>query len=177
MRDSQKQRLYNAEKVLWPKRRPESTVYSNIDQIRRRIQEISGSSTFMKWYGWTAAATVEVFHGHDCHQQYNRITLSRWGFNEPCLLHELAHVILWNRYAFRQKPADYAHHGWEFAATLLDLVWKWMSPEAEHILRAEFKRLKVKTRPRRTLNLTDEQRQARRVQFLERLAATRRAKR
>ena len=173
IRDSQRQRVYDAEKILWPRRRPETAIFANIEVARACAQQITGSATFRRWFPETPES-VTLLEGRSCYQQMFRIRLAPYGFNNPCLLHELCHLVLFHRYFGKRKPADFSNHGWEFASTFLRMVGRWMGKSAERTLRAEFKRLKVRTRPRRTRELTDEQRQVLRERFQERVAATRR---
>jgi predicted SprT family Zn-dependent metalloprotease len=169
MRDSQRSRVYKAEWCL-NFLEPPMWKFKNIEEARARLDEVLRSATFRRRYPWIDR--VELFLGRSCYQLFGTITLARWGLNDASLLHELAHAILWVRNR-RSQPADYSPHGWEFCTVLTDLVEHWMGAAAADKLREAFRAKKVRTRPRRTLNLTDEQRQVRRQQFAERIAARR----
>jgi hypothetical protein len=73
------------------------------------------------------------------------------------VLHEMAHEV---RHYRRDRFTPEAAHGWQYAATYLDLVMWFMGSEAHDKLKAAFKKHKVKfSKPRTGRLLSAEEKQ------------------
>lgn len=79
----------------------------------------------------------------------------RWAFCYSVLIHELAH-----NFERKQNGYKYAGHDWPFAAIYLDLVRNVMGREAYLALKRSFREHKVRTKPKGKRNLSPEQREA-----------------
>lgn len=146
-RDNQKQRLYDAESGSGPKskvaeklltngKRVESTGSVSIEACQSYVDYVTTAAWFQSRWGRRhftvrhkvyGRATASTWSGH--------ISLPPWSREETAILHEIAHHLTSDRYA---------DHGPEFAGVLLTLVRYMKGAEAAKMLRASFRRHRVK---------------------------------
>lgn len=166
-RDTQRKRVYTAEKVLGQFAKPLREV-KDIErycrkQLRRKaiLRRYPSAERAFRIKDGRGTRKALVYGGH-------AIGIPLWARNEAIVLHEVAHVI-----NYRHSDTDVAGHGWEFCAVFLDLVRFIMGREAHDALKQSFKDHKVRfTKPRTRKPLTPEQRAV----LAARLAAARAAK-
>lgn len=143
IRDSQKKRVYKAERAVFlanPTRRF-NTLEQCVDfavkvlkkrAIRNRYDDVIGDKT----------VTVAFRRGRFSYGWYSGIELSKYGRCEWIILHELAHVI---QQRWERKNREHtAHHCWLFCKIYLDLVRYVLGKEAADALKASFRKNKVK---------------------------------
>ena len=187
-RDTQRSRVYAAERSAWRWLDTPSSELLTIEQCQALVDKVLAS----KWLasqddmkmqvslvrrlggvvvfaGTGNNATVEDRWGTS-YGWYHRkmdtpsISLNRQGRQKSIVLHELAHIL---------QPSGSAGHGWQFCSIYLRLVRHFIGNEAHDRLKAEFKACKVRsTKPRAKRTLTPEQREA----ATARLAAARAAR-
>lgn len=63
------------------------------------------------------------------------IRIAKCHYEKVTILHELCHLVI---------PWQYASHGREFCKTMLDMVGRFISPEAKQMLREEYRKHSVK---------------------------------
>lgn len=171
-RDTQRSRLYASENFL-QSRGPR---YETVDEMQAYVDRLLRSAWFKRRWPRTAGGGIEVRDGRgrsracattDWAQRI--IKMPRWSRSQAVVLHEIAHHCTDEAHGVR----DVAAHGWQFAATLLELVTHEMGAEAGQDLRASYKAKNVRHKaPRKRKPLTDEQRAVLR----ERMAVARAAK-
>lgn len=165
-RDNQRQRVYNAERVLIQLAAP----LREVRDIERYITKNMARKAILTRYP-DASRSVNVRDGRGTRNAWaygtHSISLPLWARNEAIVLHEMAHIIA-NRHF-----QGHAGHGWQFCAVMLDLVRFCMGTEAHATLMASYDAHKVRYRaPRKRAPLTPEQRAA----LAQRLATARAAK-
>lgn len=190
VRDSQRQKVYDAERLV-----PWDRKFASIEECKAFVDKVTNSPYVVKHYGserkivvddprpclthkvahcgacvTTArvrkAPDVTVRAGRGSHASpWNGVTLGKHHYNELIVIHELVHVLVGSEGG--------AWHNWRFCATYLDLVRHAIGKETHDELKAAFKAHRVKfTAPRAKRELTEEQRQVLR----ERIAKARAAK-
>ena len=140
VRDSQKGRLYKAEKVLGPlSQRLETT-----EEMATYLHKVINRAPIQKRYGKFLRAVLEVRPGYRCRSafgNYNWIKMPKWSRTQYIVLHEFAHSLTQRKYGH-----GVAGHGREYASIYLDLVRFGMGKEAHATLLASFKEHKVRYR-------------------------------
>ncbi|MFP1646285.1 hypothetical protein [Pontitalea aquivivens] len=187
-RDSQRSKLYKAEREAW---QVFSSPLATVADIRQYLERQSTRKPLQHRYGDAINVTeweLEIADGrgtlHAAAYGSHRISIPLWARNNGVVLHEWAHIIhnrleidgrissttfdLWRHGSRRQELRGGASHGWQFAAIYLDLVHFCIGKEAAAALKEAFKKHKVRYRPKRTRVPTQEQ--------LERLATMRAAR-
>jgi putative metallohydrolase (TIGR04338 family) len=132
VRDSQKQRLYDAENSVWPVRRNE---FGSNDDAQKWVNDLTSSRWFRQ--RWRKQIRVEVGRNDGARAFGYMIRSGVDGRNPPVYLHEVAHCITWD---------EGAAHGAEFAATMLLLVDHVIGKDKARELRAAYVKHKVKHR-------------------------------
>jgi putative metallohydrolase (TIGR04338 family) len=165
-RDSQRQRVYNAERILLPL----SVPLREVRDIERYITKNMARKAILRRYP-DASRSVNVRDGRGTRRPMaygtRSISIPLWARNESIVLHEMAHIIAERHFQ------GHASHGWQFCAVMLDLVRFCMGNEAHATLLASYNAHKVRYRaPRKRAPLTPEQRAA----LAQRLATARAAK-
>jgi hypothetical protein len=164
-RDSQRERLYRAERVALA-REYESMPIGNRGLLESEayIRSVMASGIWLAICRGNDLVRnkVTLEPGRSCRASFHRITLNKWGRCKPVILHELAHVC----------TTGSGHH-WPFAAAYLDLVANHMSQDAARRLRDAFSAEGVRFQPPRQMKLSDERREQLRQRGLA-LAAMRR---
>lgn len=169
-KDAQKSKVYKAEQDFL---RPSHSTYvgdifdcqSFVTKVLRRayVQKHYGAYDGIivkgvpKKYRWAHAypirRIIEVGIGN----------ASKWARTDAVLLHEIAHVLAYDRYGV-------CSHGWQFAATFLDLVRNVMGKEAADALKKGYRHCGVKFREPRKRKPMDP---AKKAAQAERLAKAR----
>lgn len=171
MRDSQKQKVYNAEQMyLW---QHSTNVYLGdiaqcqlfVNQVlkRRYVQKhydtqnikikVVGNPTKRRWaHAFCGSGLIELGTGE----------AADWSRTTAVVLHEIAHIL-----AYRTYLEHTGSHGWEFARTFHDLVRNVMSKDAADCLKTGYKVYKVRTAAPRTRVMSEEQKNAQRVRLRE----------
>lgn len=169
-RDSQRQKLYNAEDFL----RTEGKKMPTVPEIEAYVQDLVSSAWFRKRYPSLAHTGIKVGDGRRrstaCASWLRRqISMPKWSRVESIVLHEVAHLC-----TNEIHGTLVASHGWQFASILVELVQHQMGKRAADGLKESFRNHRVRyTAPRkRQSTMTPEERQKR----SERLSAAREAR-
>jgi putative metallohydrolase (TIGR04338 family) len=140
-RDSQKTRVYNAERALqcgdqgWTYR--ETQKYVN-DITKTRWWQNRGGPPFVlvkDGRGTTWAKAWDPYTTDKGEDRPATISLPRWARDPVVVLHELSHIL---------TPDTEAAHGPAYCANYLTLVKRFIGEEAHRTLRDSFKEHKVK---------------------------------
>lgn len=157
LRDSQRQKVYDAERIL--------------ESYSQRVETVPEIEAYLK-YIWSLKRVRDAFpagtnygpprvkDGRRCRRAKggaSDITMPRWARTQYIVVHEVSHSIQVRTYGRR---LDMAWHGWQFCDIYLRLVLYVMGREAHDALKASFKAARVKFRQPRKRELTPEQRQA-----------------
>lgn len=154
-RDTQRQRVYDAELVIHGYRRDVLT----IEECQALVDRALASAYIQRKF--KRAATyhrrgVRVIHGRNggwAHPGTAEISLGRWGRQPTIVLHELAHIIAG---IDGITPA----HGWHFCEVYLVLVRRFVGVDVHDKLKESFRKHGVRfTKPRAKRTLTPEQRE------------------
>lgn len=159
MKDSQRQKVYDAEHFL----QDVSHRFESLDEMQRYADNFIRSKWFRKRY-WIKTITIKSgagFRKATCYGTYNAVLyMPVWSRTEAVLLHEIAHAA---------APAS-EMHGREFARIFVELVGHKMGQGAASRLKDSFRAHGVTfTRARTRKPLSEEQRAA----ACERLAVAR----
>jgi hypothetical protein len=141
MRDSQRQRVYDAE-YAWKQRM--NFPFLSKSQARARIRAIMRS----KWWAehtpeWRAKLEIKFIRGFTSRGHHAFIKLTNGGQNEKTILHELCHVAIQRIQSYRSRW-DQAPHGWMYATMMISLVSRFHGVEAANLLKQEYRRYGVK---------------------------------
>jgi putative metallohydrolase (TIGR04338 family) len=165
MRDSQRKRVYTAERAAFPDCSETSDpTLPTVEDIERYVKKVWGSKRVQAAFPRSTlhySRVPEVADGRGCRRAIAygtyQITIPKWARREWVVLHELAHIIV-ERERLHPKN-EIADHGWHFCEVYLKLVLYMMGREAHDALKASFKKHKVKfTQPRERKPISDEQR-------------------
>lgn len=163
-RDSQRSKLYKAEKVL----AQYSQRVETVPEMQAFLQKVLARKPIQDRYWLQIRKVIVVKDGRRCSNALggvNWIKMPRWSRTQYIVLHEAAHSITQRKYG-----TNVAGHGWQYAEVYLDLVRFGLGAEAGAALKASFKAGKVRfSEPRAKRPATPEQ--------LARLAAMREAAR
>lgn len=169
MRDTQRQKLYDAEQIAFGKAECRMT----LDEVQVLVDRALASKVIRRHYP-RACFRCTVTDGRSrrrgsyraCYDESEiampRLTRCKW-----YVLHELAHHLT-------RDPSE-SSHGWRFAACYLYLIRVYMGRSSEQALRSAFKIKRVRFREPRRRSMTAEQRQAARERMLAMHAARRAA--
>lgn len=150
-RDSQKGKLYRAERELPEFRRMDLGARPSVEEAQEFINKVSGTAWFQKHFGRDRFTpfgmgprfTVSNSQGRGGAAASGRhITVSTYYRNRLILLHELAHCV----------TIGEVGHGRKYAEVYLKLVQHVMGKDVAARLKAAFKRNGVKFRPKRKLS-------------------------
>lgn len=143
-RDSQRNKLYTAERTLDATPDLESMLYTKLF-----LDKVVASAYYRKHYN---TMTVDLRDGR-CRKNacaeggylgHGIIRLPRWARSKLVALHELAHLAVARKYG-RSVPS----HGREFAAIYLDLVRHVLGEDKGNQLQAAFRAQGVRFKPKR----------------------------
>jgi putative metallohydrolase (TIGR04338 family) len=160
-RDSQRGKVYAAENAAFDKSKSEDL---SVAECQAFIDKCLNSKGLQSKYP-KATRRYKVTDGRGrrtaCYAPLiNQLRVPRWARSRWVLLHELAHALV---FSFSDSHAP---HGWEFCECYLYLVRVFLGRWAEDALKAEFKARRVRYRPPRKRQMSDEQRQAARERML-----------
>jgi putative metallohydrolase (TIGR04338 family) len=174
VRDSQRQRVYDAETV-WRQTVGTGEPLPTVPDVERFVRRVLTAKRVLRRWPFMQGHSVEVHSGAGCRSAIAegdwRIKIPLWARNEAVVLHELAHVIhkrgmyehITRQYGMRpptkeEDPLWHQGHGYQFCRIFLDLVLLYMGKPAADQLKAAFKAGRVRYKaPRR---LSPEQRLA-----------------
>lgn len=169
MRDSQRSKLYEAER----------DAFINLEQGEYRDDDLATISDIVTWLNKISAtpwmrkhhsvaadltffdydmfknshhiwvsSEVRVLHGYGARTARggrSELKFPRWARSKPVVLHELAHLITTREYGYTAVAA----HGREFCGTYLDLVGRFMGKDDRRALKQAMVARKVKSTPKR----------------------------
>jgi len=163
-RDSQRSKVYTAEGAI----RGMGETLPQVDDMQAYVDRLVKYAWFRRRY--PAVNKINVRDGRGQRNAIakwgNIIAMPKWSRREPIVLHEVAHHCTDSVYGKRGVAA----HGWQFAATFLELVRYAMGEEAAKALRASYREHKVRyAEPRKGKTLTEAQRK----EAVDRLTAAR----
>ena len=149
-RDSQRQKVYDAEKAAFLDAFWAPLDDNSIEGARRYVKQVIGSkrwATLALRYDYPSSnITIAVKDGRGrrsaCASTW-RVSLPVHTRSKPIILHELAHTLTNHQ---RKLPG----HGWLFCRAYLDLVSTFIGADAKKKLKASFRDHKVKTNPKRS---------------------------
>jgi len=140
-RDSQRQKLYDAEDRFRNRFREQNPKFSSIEEISQYVNKLAKSAWAIKRWGSLEHDIIvkegKFGTGGSAKRYGLIITLSQWGWNKVVVLHELAH--LFSYYG--------TSHGRHFARTFLELIEHEMGPDARKALKEAYKCHGVKSNP------------------------------
>jgi len=152
MRDSQRQKVYDAERQARDSLYYDNTVWSDVKDIQIYVDKLLKSA----WYQTRselpcilvqeARANKRCATAHLQSMSTGVITLPIWAYNELTVLHEIVHCILQRSDHFR----EFAGHGREFTKMYLQLVKRQMRNDVYETLLFFFKKEKVRYRKKHT---------------------------
>lgn len=150
-RDSQRSKLYKAEKVL----ESMSARLETVPEMDAFLKKVLSRAPIQARYGRVIQREIVVRDGRRCRNALggvNWIKMPRWSRTQYIVLHEAAHSITQRKFGL-----GVAAHGWQYAGVYLDLVRFGMGPAAGEALKASFKAHKVRfTEPRKRAPLSAE---------------------
>jgi hypothetical protein len=152
-RDSQREKVYRAEREVFTERPTEFKTRRGLEGRVNRVAQSPTAKKLRTEFGLGPKRHIGVALGraHSRSTSYGgHIRFSRTSMCEWVMLHELSHEL---------APYGAQHH-WPFAYVYLKLISRFMGRETAAKLKAAFKRNGVRFRPKRTRTLTPEQRQA-----------------
>jgi len=150
-RDSQRKKVYRAG---WAVSEEISSQFDNIHDLRDFVDKIFRSKwrkALWRKHSLDERLHVQVMDGrgrrdacmkNGWKRQY-QIIFPRTSRSQLTILHEIAHVLIEEIFTIG-RGQKVAYHGREFCAILLKLVRRWIGPDAARILKASFKKQKVK---------------------------------
>lgn len=137
-RDTQRKRLYDAERTILAWGRCKGDPLSTVEECQAFVDKVMAS----RWVAtrWRRKVTVRPGHGHTRatgSPTSGIIQLPTWSRFPLVILHELAHVL--------NTTSSYAPHGPEFAGLYAALVERHIGVAAATELRAAFKTHRVRS--------------------------------
>ena len=141
-RDQQRSKVYAAEKVL----QDQTKRFVTVADMEAFVAKVADYKVLQKRYGQNFLHNVVVKDGRGRNRAggwYGGITMPTRSRNEWVVLHELAHTI-----NIRLHSDWVAGHGWQYANIYLQLVKTVLGTEKHDILKASFKKHKVRTSPK-----------------------------
>lgn len=170
-RDSQRQKVYNAENAVRERLDLEGVNkrYDDMAALTARVDAIYRSAW---WKGNVRkkekhCGPIKVTDGRHCRSAIacgtNVIKMPRWARSEMVLLHELSHIACARIYG----DNNIAAHGREFCRMYLSMVRRFMGRKVHDMLRDSFRERGVKYR--KPINLSPEERERRRQRAIENL--------
>jgi putative metallohydrolase (TIGR04338 family) len=168
-RDTQRSRVYKAERDIWPIAKPLPTVKdmeAYADRLWKMKRFAKKYPAAINW--WSGPPSVGDGRGQRrALGSASQIKMPLWSRTDAIVLHELSHTVTARAYG------SVAAHGWQFCSTYLDLVLWMMGRAAHDRLKASFKASKVRFNPPRPKRVLTE---AQRMAMIERLQQARRIK-
>jgi putative metallohydrolase (TIGR04338 family) len=140
-RDSQKQKVYNAEFRLRNRFRHENTKFESIEEIKHYLSNLLKSTWFIRRWGIREEPLVTEIQGNTAYgnKRFNKLSLPKWAWNKIIVLHELSHIL--------HKFGSGTSHGRYFCRTLLELIDHELSPKARRCLKKQFTLMGIRSTP------------------------------
>lgn len=134
MRDSYRQRVYDAERKVFDNR--PTVKWTTVSEIQAYTDKLIGSAWWQRrWSGKAWYVEIRPGKGHRRAVSYGGyIQLPKWARKEWVLLHELAHEVT----RWQGSP-----HGWQFLQCYIALVEHKMGKEAAVALKDELSAKRV----------------------------------
>lgn len=159
MRDNQRKKVYIAEREVFGKNASTAKIgmpLPTVGDVERYLSVVLSRKVVSRHYD-TQPVSVADGRGTRRAMAYGgwKINIPLWARTEWVVLHELAHILN-NR--DRRLGEQRAAHGWEFAEIYLFLVKTMLGKDVEDLLKASFRKHRVKfSKPRPKRQLTAEQ--------------------
>jgi hypothetical protein len=150
-RDSQMQKLYDAEYSLIPCSPKDNFTF---DELIQKIDDVVNDTWFRKKFGRLFSDTILQVENASSRQNMaysfgtDFLSFPPHFCNFPIILHELAHTIADRLQFVVAFNYNYTTHGRMFAFIYLELVRKFMGESSYTILKAGYKNFNVKYRNR-----------------------------
>lgn len=150
-RDSQMQKLYDAEYSLIP---CSPTDLLSFDELVSKIDEVVNETWFRKKFGRLFSDTILKVENASSRQNMayafgtDLLSFPPHFCNMPIILHELSHIIVDRLHFVVNMNKSYTTHGRMFAFIYLELVKKFMGERSYTILKTGYKNFNVKYRNR-----------------------------
>lgn len=160
MRDSQRKKLYTAERSVFGGNASTARVgvpLPTVEDVEKYVDKVMSRKVVKRYF---RTDPVKVADGRGTRWAFARgsskINIPRWARTEWVVLHELAHIL--DTRDQRKVGDRRAAHGWQFAGTYLFLVRTMLGKDAAADLKASFRKHRVKfTKPRAKRKFNDEQ--------------------
>lgn len=154
-RDTQKSKLYKAENVA--RKAIGDVQFTDKLGLWAFVEKVERDQWFRRKYG---IRRINVTDGRGRRNAGatvygNTILMPRWSRTPIVTLHEIAHLC---------APRE-VQHGWQFAATMLELVRHFLGADVHRVLRQCFRDGKVRYKKPQTRIMTEAQKQALRERF------------
>lgn len=141
VRDSQRSKLYRAERVIYDRCKK----FETLDEVERYIRSILGDAWLRKEFpSMMYCGTFDLKDGRGrrsaCFMALNgwvEFSFPRWSRNEVVIIHEVAHWIMHQE--CKLKNIRYASHGPEFASAMSRLIHRRMGDETFRELTNSFR--------------------------------------
>lgn len=167
-RDSQRQRVYNAE-TMWRANHGTGEPLETVKDVERFTRRVLSAKRVLKRWPFMHERAVEVRDGRrrssSCAEGDGMIRIIRNHRNAAVVLHELAHIIHYRgskwyvtqEYGMRppapdEDPLWHQPHGYQFCRIFLDLVLLYMGKPAADGLKAAFKAQRVRYKAKRRMS-------------------------
>lgn len=150
-RDSQMQKLYDAEYSLIPCSPKDNLSF---DELITKIDEVVNDTWFRKKFGRLFSDTILKVENASSRQNMayafgtDLLSFPPHFCNVPIILHELTHIIVDRLHFVVNMNKNYTTHGRMFAFIYLELVKKFMGERSYTILKTGYKNFNVKYRNR-----------------------------
>ena len=150
-RDSQMQKLYDAEYSLIPCSPKDNLSF---DELIYKINEVVNHTWFRKKFGRLFSDTILKVENASSRQNMayafgtDLLSFPPHFCNVPIILHELTHIIVDRLHFVVNMNKSYTTHGRMFAFIYLELVKKFMGDRSYTILKTGYKNFNVKYRNR-----------------------------
>ena len=150
-RDSQMQKLYDAEYSLIPCSPKDNLSF---EEVITKIDEVVNDTWFRKKFGRLFSDTILKVENASSRQNMkyafgtDLLSFPPHFCNIPIILHELTHIIVDRLHFVVNMNKNYTTHGRMFAFIYLELVKKFMGESSYTILKTGYKNFNVKYRNR-----------------------------
>lgn len=150
-RDSQKQKLYNAESCARFEIGDADDAFKSIEEIQKYVTKLTSSAWIKKRFkdeGMTFIVHPGRNGGHSAYAKCwpGNIYLPKWAWREMIVLHEITHIL-----TRRYERA----HGRYFARAFLEIVEHVLGHRARLILKKFYRRYNVKHMPNKLITEAD----------------------
>jgi putative metallohydrolase (TIGR04338 family) len=146
-RDSQKQKLYDAESVAKFHLNDIRTKFSSIEEIQKFVNELLSSAWIKKRFGDNKCEVRAARKNqHDAYARMSYISLPKWAWTKMVVLHEVTHIL--TRYYE-------GSHGRYFARAFLEIIEHVLGHAARIVLKKQYRVYNVKHNPNKLITEAD----------------------